>query len=194
VKVALENRDADVVVVDNLGFLISSGVKAAADLRVLMKTLRRWVNDTGKSLMLVAHSMSLRGRSIRPGEVVFAAGLEMADRVVALCPSTISSNYRYLKTVYPFADEGFVEGYQLGPRGFESMGVMSEEQHLFDYRGNARVVGRRIAQLPERFPEWRRFKRAVVPSKVRFLGIEDCPSVPVGDAENHPGLPATPPS
>jgi hypothetical protein len=180
----LQQRSPAVAIIDNLTFLITSGRHASDELRSLMKTLRRWVNDTGTSIMLIAHSETRPGYGHIRGRVEHHAALELADRVFALMPSTVAPSFRYVKTVFPadarqLTTDNEVDVYQLGRSdqqpaflGFEHVGRTPEEAHLRNYATHVEMLQRAVNRVEERWGGRRRKLRAPVPSKVVFKGIE----------------------
>jgi KaiC/GvpD/RAD55 family RecA-like ATPase len=172
----IRNREPDVVFIDNLTYLLRAG-RRHVDLPALMKTLRRMVNDTGLSMMLLAHSDSRVGRSRYLDERNYHVGFELADGVLALCHSTMDRTFRYVKSVFPAdtrSDE--VASYQLVTSPFlrfEFVGMMEEAAHLRDYREHAKLVASAIKHVEERFGGRRRKFRAAVPSRFELKGIEE---------------------
>jgi archaellum biogenesis ATPase FlaH len=180
----MQRQSTDVVIIDNLTFLVSSGRHMGEEMRSLMKTLRRWVNDTGTSIMLLAHSERWRGRAVIRGKADFHPALELADRVFALMPSSLGPSFRYVKTVFPansapWTADDPVEGYELGRSttqpeflGFEHLRQMPEDAHLRNYATHVEMVRRAVTRVEERWGGRRRKLRAAVPSTVVFKGIE----------------------
>jgi hypothetical protein len=79
-----------VVIIDNLTWLMKGEL---AEIRSLMKGFRRWVNETGNSLLVLWHSSTGMPLSIQ------AAKFDLADSVFALRDSTMGENIRYLKSL-----------------------------------------------------------------------------------------------
>jgi hypothetical protein len=94
------------VIIDNISWLLRSGTPT--EIRRLLKTFRRYVNETGNSMLLL-HNSEMTARRVRSPHVSKGhvtsiqpentALAEFADSVFALCPSTFSPNHRYLKLV-----------------------------------------------------------------------------------------------
>jgi hypothetical protein len=171
----IRNREPDVVFIDNFTYLLRAG-RRHLDLPALMKTLRRMVNDTGISVMLLAHSDSRVGRSKYLDEKNYHVGFELADRVLAVCHSSMDRSFRYVKPVFPAGERSDeVATYQIVSWpfvSFEFVGMMEEAAHLRDYREHARLVRSAVKRVEERWGEQRPRFSAVVPSKFRITGIE----------------------
>lgn len=83
--------EAPVVIIDNLSWLTRSG--GAAELHSVMRSFRRCVNDTGRSMLLLRHSRDSLALHDQP------SAFEMADSIFALCRSTMGENIRYVKAL-----------------------------------------------------------------------------------------------
>jgi hypothetical protein len=110
----LADTDASVVIIDDLSWLTRSGT--GTELRQLMKTFRRWVNQTGRSLLLIAHDNARRVRSPhvpgwqgkghsnnvqlspRPSSLVTTLS-EFSNSIFQLSHSTFAPEYRYVKAL-----------------------------------------------------------------------------------------------
>jgi len=79
-----------VVIIDNLAWLVRSEF---ADIRLLMKGFRRWVNETRNSLLVLWHSSPVQPLALQ------AERFDLADSVFALKASTMGENIRYVKSV-----------------------------------------------------------------------------------------------
>ncbi len=205
---AVRNREPDAVIIDNLTYLLRARQRSV-DLLTLMKTLRRLVNDTGVSVLLLAHSGGRVGRSTFLDRKNYHLGFELADRVLAMCQSTMGAGFRYVKTVFPEAavtqdvvafevvrSAGVRDGrHAAGGEQFlgcEFVGMMPEEAHLRDYVEHAKMVDAAVKRAEERFGGSRRKLRAAVPSKVMLKGIDVVSAV---DERTTPSAEAaTPPS
>lgn len=176
----IRNRTPDVVIIDNVTYLLRAG-KRSVDLPALMKTLRRGVNNTGISVMLLAHSDSRIGRSRYLDAKNYHVGFELADRVFALCQSTMDRSFRYVKTVFPAAEVSEeVAAYQMVGTpflGFEFVNMAEEAAHTRDYKAHAELVNSAIRHAEERFGGRRRRFRAAVPSRLGLKGIEEVDTV-----------------
>ena len=193
----LAESEAPVVIIDNLSWLTRS--RSSAEMHALMKTFRRWVNDTGRSMLVLRHSREDLAMYSQP------AAIEMADSIFALCRSTMGENIRYIKSLRSptrldrseaprLTHEGWHPEREPGMTGwfspntpfdhqrdvialrttngpfFEFAGVSPEEFHLYDYTAHAKRVNRRLEEITELHSHG----LSLVPEKrINFLGITD---------------------
>ena len=165
-----------VVILDNLTWLLRGD---GWEVRSLMKGFRRWVNETGHSMLVLWHSSPVQSLELQ------AERFELADSVFALKTSTMGENIRYVKSLSngrqwavgsgQLAMTAFDLGRQVmvlrgDGRGFVPVGVSREIDHHHDYASDILAAkydaSRAKALLPPAEP-------AVVPKRVNFLGISD---------------------
>jgi archaellum biogenesis ATPase FlaH len=163
-----------VVIVDNLTWLLKG---ESWEIRLLLKGFRRWVNETGNSMLLLWHSSPVQSLELQ------AARFDLADTIFAMKTSTMGENIRYIKSLKsprkasswkPFAqaplfemqsDVMLMRRNEIG--GFDAIGPSPEIAHHHDYAAEILeakyALSRGNALLPA--------ERPLEPKRVKFLEI-----------------------
>jgi energy-coupling factor transporter ATP-binding protein EcfA2 len=176
----LSETECRVVIIDNLTWLIKG---EAGEIRLLMRSFRRWVNQTGSSLLLLWHSSVTRPLETQ------AARFELADSVFAVRPSTMGENIRYLRSLWsgtkasamtfdPRREVMVLKQGEVRPGldGFTAIGVSHEIDHYRDYASEMEAaehvaVGAQGLLAPPKLD---------APKRVNFLGISTAEPVDNG--------------
>ena len=168
-------RDArySIVIIDNLAWLVDGG---SVEIRSLMKSFRRWVNQTGGSMLVLWHS------SVYKPLVVQADTFDLADSVFAMKTSTMGENIRYIRSIrsarslgrlgvlaFDMRREVVILKGEPGVDGFMPVGVSSEVDHYRDYASEMEIAQRLTSRAAAALGPPMSLS---VPGRVRFLGIE----------------------
>lgn len=163
-----------VVIIDNLAWLLKS---EAGEIRSLIKGFRRWVNETGNSLLVLWHSSEVKSLALQ------AAQFELADSVFAMKRSTMGESIRYVKSFasrarnaqckmhnaqFTFDLRRDVMVLRGNDAGFDVVGPSPERDHHHDYMADLFEAKRVLAGAKALLPPEKR----VDAKRFSFLEIE----------------------
>jgi energy-coupling factor transporter ATP-binding protein EcfA2 len=169
----LNETDCPVVIIDNLTWLIKG---QPGEIGLLMRSFRRWVNQTGSSLLLLWHSSSFRSHGSQ------AVKFELADSVFMIERSTMGEDIRYLRSLWsgteasagsfdPRREVMVLKQGEVRPGldGFTAIGVSHEIDHYRDYASEMEAAEHVAAGAQGLLTP----PKLDAPKRVKFLGISD---------------------